>query len=295
MPDLPGSDDAPVADDSPFATVDLNRTPLRGDPFNPDPPDPANANLDGGQVLYHMALGAQPEDFHPALQPLAQGYGVAFEPKMASGPNLLGWPDAIRQAIGQAPPASQDDDSDRDNDQDDDDDGGDDGHESDRDASGDAAPATVQAAARAPARPYPKTLDPIVERHVAEYNQAHGLKPGDRAYLDPDLIKAMIRQESGYNSDALDHDPMQVNNAGDWTNEKKVQLGLSKGIAPGADAGVKAGIAWLVRKAYPHDDQGAPHFAGWPSGVRAYNGRNAAGTAYARSVMNHLAEIKGGH
>lgn len=110
MTDLPGSDDAPVVDDSPLATVDMNRTPLGGDPFNPGPPDPANPNLDGGQVLYHMALGALPQDFHPALQPLAQGYGVAFQPPPAKTPGLLGSLDDIQTAIAAAPASMPDDD-----------------------------------------------------------------------------------------------------------------------------------------------------------------------------------------
>ncbi|MEI9890475.1 MAG: hypothetical protein WDN45_07615 [Caulobacteraceae bacterium] len=84
---------------SPFASIDLNRTPLAGGLPNIDPPDPANPHLDGGQVLYHMALGAKPEDFHPALQPLAQGYSIAFQPKPEMGPGLLGSLEDIRNSI----------------------------------------------------------------------------------------------------------------------------------------------------------------------------------------------------
>ena len=82
MPDPQAFDSEPNGD-MPFAGIGRNRTPLMTDPFAPDPQDPT---LDGGQVLYHTALGAQPEDFHPALQPLAQGYRTLFQPRPAPGP-----------------------------------------------------------------------------------------------------------------------------------------------------------------------------------------------------------------
>jgi hypothetical protein len=139
---------------------------------------------------------------------------------------------------------------------------------------------------------YPKTLDPTVERHVAEYNQTYGLRPGDREYLDPDLVKAMIRQEAGRDYDALLRDPMQVNAfAGDW-DPRKADYGLTKGSAPGADLSVRAGIQWLRRKAYVHDDRGNEvGFRGWPQAVQRYN---AHLPDYSDQVMDHLGEIKGG-
>jgi hypothetical protein len=84
-------------DDSALSTLDLKRTPLNGSPF--DPPDPNNSRLDIGQVLYHLAAGARPEDFHPAVQPLAQGLNIAFQPEPPMGPGLLGSLDDIRAAL----------------------------------------------------------------------------------------------------------------------------------------------------------------------------------------------------
>ena len=107
MTDTQAPDADPTGGDSPLSTLDLNRTPLGGNPFNLDPPDPANPNLDAGQVLYHMALGARPEDFHPLLQPMAQGYGILLQPQPPMGPGLLGSLDDIRRAVGQAPADAQ--------------------------------------------------------------------------------------------------------------------------------------------------------------------------------------------
>jgi hypothetical protein len=142
---------------------------------------------------------------------------------------------------------------------------------------------------------YPNSLDPVVGQAAAEYNQRHGFKLGDAKYLDPDLPKAIIRQESGFNQRAYQADPMQVNGPdGDW-DPRKASLGLTKGVAPGADLGVKAGIGWLLYKSYLHDASGRPTtFLGWPKGVAAYNQRNAKGDAYSRSVMRHLDNLKKG-
>jgi hypothetical protein len=207
----------------------------------------------------------------------AQGYGLLFQPQPALGPGLLGSREDIRRAIA----AGQND----------------------------SEPATAQRAAgtgeadgnaspvaggprRAPPTSYPRTLDPTVERRVAEYNQTHGLEPGDREYLDPDLVKAMIRQEAGHDMDALIRDPMQVNAYPlDW-DQQKANYGLTKGVLPGADLSVKAGIQWLRRKAYLHDGQGREsRFIGWPKAVQRYNARLPD---YSDQVWDHLGEIKAG-
>ena len=108
MTDPPVSDADPSSSDSSLAAIDLNRTPLAGDPFNLDPPDPTNPNLDGGQVLYHMALGARPEDFHPAVQPLAQGYGLQFQSQPQQSPGLMGSESEVRAAVAPATTTADD-------------------------------------------------------------------------------------------------------------------------------------------------------------------------------------------
>jgi len=59
----------------------------------------SDASPDGGQVLYNLAMGAQPEDFPPALQPLAQGYSLLFQPQPTQAPGLLGSANDIDVAL----------------------------------------------------------------------------------------------------------------------------------------------------------------------------------------------------
>jgi hypothetical protein len=235
--------------------------------FNTDFPDvdPADGDSipytpDSGQVLFRMAFGAEPEDFPPNLQPLAQGYSPLFQAQPPATPGLLGSPEAVRSAIAPSSDAG--------------------------------VSSTVAGPRRALPTTYPKSLDPIVDRCVGEYNQAHGLRPGDREYLDPDLVRAMIRQEAGHDYEALIGDPMQVNASSlDW-DRRKADLGLRRGVAPGPDLGVKAGIQWLRMKAYPHDAQGhETRFIGWSRAVQKYN---AHMLSYSDQVWDHLGEIKAG-
>jgi RHS repeat-associated protein len=119
---------------------------------------------------------------------------------------------------------------------------------------------------------YPSWWDPIVDRAVGTYNQSNGYSLGDPAYLDPALIKAQIRVESGTNMSAYMNDPMQVNVAGDWVPEKS-NIGLTKGVAPGPVLGINAGIDWLSYKGFIHDATGAAvTFRGWDAAVTRYNG-----------------------
>jgi hypothetical protein len=121
-------------------------------------------------------------------------------------------------------------------------------------------------------KPYPNHWDAKVDKYVAEYNKKYGFKPGDAEYLDPNLVKAMIKQESGYDLKAYNADPMQVNNPDDWVDEK-AKYGLTAGVAPGPDLSIQAGIGWLRYKAYGRKHVGDPlKFKGWPQAVHDYNG-----------------------
>jgi RHS repeat-associated protein len=119
--------------------------------------------------------------------------------------------------------------------------------------------------------PEGNTTDAIVDQVVARYNSANNFTPGDAEYLNPDTVKAMIRVESGCKKKAYKNDPMQVNNPGDWDDDKS-DLGLTKGVAPGQQLSIEAGVQWLAKKAYIHDAQGNPTFGGWERGVSHYNG-----------------------
>lgn len=88
MTDIQAPDADPTGGDSPLSTLDLNRTPLGPAPFNIDPPDPTDPAMGGGKVIYHMLLDAKPEDFHPFVQPLAQGYAALLQPQPPMGPGL---------------------------------------------------------------------------------------------------------------------------------------------------------------------------------------------------------------
>jgi RHS repeat-associated protein len=120
---------------------------------------------------------------------------------------------------------------------------------------------------------YPSSNNSIVDRAVAQYNAEYGYSTLDPEYLDPNLIKAMIRVESGVNLTAYNNDPMQVNVNGDWVSDK-ADIGLVQGVAPGSDLGIQAGVEWLTNyKAYAYDANGnAISFRGWDAAVTRYNG-----------------------
>lgn len=157
----------------------------------------------------------------------------------------------------------------------------------------------TQVAGPPAAKSYPNTLDPIVEREVANYNKMNQADPGDEIYLDPDLIKAQIRVESGHDLKAYNSDPMQVNNYKDWDADPetgnpghKVTLGLQHGVAPGPDLGIRAGLGWLDAKSYIHDPSGQPGpFIGWE---RAFNRYNVGDPHYWDKIQAAYRDIKNG-
>jgi hypothetical protein len=150
------------------------------------------------------------------------------------------------------------------------------------------------------AKSYPNSLDPIVEREVANYNQMNQADPGDDIYLDPDLIKAQIRVESGYDQKTYNSDPMQVNKSGDWDADPKtgdpghkVTLGLQHGVPPGPELGIRAGLGWLDAKSYIHDGSGQlGPFIGWERTFKRYNG--GRDPQYWEKIQNAYRDIKSG-
>ncbi len=138
---------------------------------------------------------------------------------------------------------------------------------------------------------FPHDLDRTVDFWVSVYNFEAGNHLGDREYLDPDLIKAMIMQESGNNATAHASDPMQVNVLGDWVPEKE-DYGLVGGICQPHDVTLPAAIDWLANKAYRHDSNGDPvAFRGWPAAISRYNG--GGDPEYVNKVLNYYDQIKG--
>ena len=142
--------------------------------------------------------------------------------------------------------------------------------------------------AQAEVATYSHALDATVEMYVSLYNQSKGFNPGDREYLDPDLIKAMIMREAAFNPKAYASDPMQVNKKGDW-DPYKAHFGLIENVAPGPDLSVNAGIGWLLYKTYGRSIV-PDNFKGWFVGVTDYNSNGNA--PYGKSVFGHLALLK---
>ena len=144
-------------------------------------------------------------------------------------------------------------------------------------------------------KPYPTTLDSIVDAKVAAFNRMNQADPGDHVYMDPDWVRAMIRVESGHDLKAAKLDPMQVNNTGDWpeNDDYKAQIGLTKGVPPGPDLGIKAGLDWLDSKAYHYDSKGRPTtFLGWDEATKRYNG--GGDPHYMDKVRKAYGDIKAG-
>jgi len=153
----------------------------------------------------------------------------------------------------------------------------------------------LQVAGPAVAKPYPTNLDPIVAAKVAAFNKMNQADPGDDVCMDPDWIRAIIRVESGHDLKAASRDPMQVNNTGDWpkNDDYKAQIGLTKGVPPGPELGVRAGLDWLESKANRYDSKGRPtEFLGWDEATRRYNG--GGDPRYMEKVGKAYRDIKQG-
>ena len=132
----------------------------------------------------------------------------------------------------------------------------------------------------------------MIEAAVGRYNSSKGFVSGMNEYLDPSLVEAMVAVESGYNNSAYTGDPMQVNVPGDWVKEK-TGYGLTKGVSPGAELSISAGIGWLVYKSYSRATWDGPlTFRGWDAGVTRYNG--GGDPNYLAKVKAAQASILGG-
>jgi len=134
--------------------------------------------------------------------------------------------------------------------------------------------------------------DALIRELVLDFNQHKTVRCGCTAaqaaaieYLDPDLIKAWMIQESGgcdtRSLAAWRVDPVQVNVPGDWS-ESKTDLGLTQPAARNEGsirANLKAGIALLCRKGFGKSGQRPENrpeasFDGWKEALRRYNGRS---------------------
>lgn len=113
---------------------------------------------------------------------------------------------------------------------------------------------------------------------VNDFNRAHGLKPGDPEYVWASTLKAQAMIESGGEGGAAIflRDPLQVNNSGDWVDEKVKVMGLtgpSQVMTPAVSAA--AALKWLYRKGLVTNPVGSPpRWIGMERALRKYNGKS---------------------
>jgi len=121
---------------------------------------------------------------------------------------------------------------------------------------------------------FPNSADKYITPDVDKFNKDHGYAAGSEGHLDPKTVKAVIMVESGHDLYAYLTGPMQVNKNGDWpADNSKAAYGLTKGMPPGQDLGIKAGIGWLASKHEIHDSTGSIiGFRSWDAAIHNYNG-----------------------
>ena len=101
-----------------------------------------------------------------------------------------------------------------------------------------------------------------------DHNLRHDALPGDPDWLDPDLLKAWAIQESGAVSSSSwrtweTGDIMQVNNPGDWSEDKRVKMGLRRNqdLSPGMS--IMYAIRWAYHKGCVYRQGASVSSAGW--------------------------------
>jgi hypothetical protein len=99
------------------------------------------------------------------------------------------------------------------------------------------------------------SLDSVFYYAAADYNQKHGLEPGDYSYIDAYTIKAWAMIESGGTKQAFLTDPLQVNKAGDAAADKMSFLGLTRGQQMTPTLSVSLGLEWWRHKGDLHENE----------------------------------------
>lgn len=90
--------------------------------------------------------------------------------------------------------------------------------------------------------------DEMIVRVVAEFNAAKGWDENHPNHLDPALVKAWALQESGSHEEIFSRgDMMQMNNAGDWADEK-TWFGVEKGEELTPEESLRAALHWAYYK-----------------------------------------------
>jgi len=102
---------------------------------------------------------------------------------------------------------------------------------------------------------YQQSQDALIRKITDEFNKEKGFTRDDPNYLDPDLLEAWARQESG-------GDMMQVDVPGDWVKDKK-NFGMTKNEKMDPETSLKKALEWAWYES---------KFTGWANALSNYNG-----------------------
>ena len=144
--------------------------------------------------------------------------------------------------------------------------------------------------------------DAMIRRVVTAFNTLKRWDPSHPHYLDPNLVKAWALQESGGHATIFSTgDMMQMNNPGDWAEDKSHYLGLNRRTRLKPEQSLTHALHWAyykgeVTKALgPNGELAGPgwyrtrrgsrgvsipgyqsKFVGWETALTKYNGGGVA-------------------
>jgi hypothetical protein len=99
------------------------------------------------------------------------------------------------------------------------------------------------------------------------HNKSYGLRPEDRGYITPQLLKAWAIIENGNDKTKFLSDPFTVNNPSNWDDDKTKIAGLRKGEAMTPDKSARAALEWMRYKSVRRGAKGTLE-----EGLRNYSG-----------------------
>lgn len=119
------------------------------------------------------------------------------------------------------------------------------------------------------------------------YNNKYRLRPGDQGYRTATFLKAWAMRESGGEGSehAFRTDPFQVNNSGDWADEKTEIAGLRRDEKMTPAKSAYAALEWLRHKAAIRD--GRRQVIGFRNDLQALERYNASPVIVAGGVPRY--------
>jgi len=159
-------------------------------------------------------------------------------------------------------------------------------------------------------QPWQNAHDDMIVRVVAEFNAEKGWDANDPNHLDPALVKAWALQESGSHREIFSNgDMMQMNNDGDWADEK-TWFGIERGEDLTPEESLRAALDWAYYKGeetrpmtgstpdpgwYPTVRDGEvmagyqSRFTNWDEALTDYNGGGVAD--YRGDIERRMAQV----